>query len=204
MIRINLLPFRAARRKENIRQQASVFTLSFFLVLILMTWYHFSLGGRIDNLEGEISEKKDQLNRFIKINNEIAAIKKQLKDLNQKIDIIATLQANRQGPVRLLDAMTGIVVPKRMWFTSMEERQAKGGDGLATKVIAINGLALDNKTVADFMKRLEASKLFSSVNLITLRQDKSGGNLNLKNFSVNCNAISVATAEEKDKKTGTK
>ena len=35
MIRINLLPFRAARKKENVRRQVSVFLLSLVLVVII-------------------------------------------------------------------------------------------------------------------------------------------------------------------------
>jgi len=36
MIRINLLPFRAARKKENIRRQISVFVLSVVCLALLM------------------------------------------------------------------------------------------------------------------------------------------------------------------------
>ena len=35
MIRINLLPFRAARRRENVRRQTSIFFLSVVLVTIV-------------------------------------------------------------------------------------------------------------------------------------------------------------------------
>jgi type IV pilus assembly protein PilN len=36
MIRINLLPFRAARKKENIRRQLSIYVLSVVCLLLLM------------------------------------------------------------------------------------------------------------------------------------------------------------------------
>ena len=38
MIRINLLPVRAARNKENIRWQISVFFLLIFFALMVMTY----------------------------------------------------------------------------------------------------------------------------------------------------------------------
>ena len=37
MIRINLLPFRSTRQKENIRRQLSVFLLSIILTLVGLT-----------------------------------------------------------------------------------------------------------------------------------------------------------------------
>ena len=46
MIRINLLPFRAARKKENVRRQVSVFLLSFVLIIIGVFYYNMWLGNR--------------------------------------------------------------------------------------------------------------------------------------------------------------
>jgi type IV pilus assembly protein PilN len=63
-----------------------------------------------------------------------------------------------------------------MWFTNMESRQ---------KSVRIAGIALDNKTVADFMVRLEKSGLFSDVDLKTLKQRKVGKS-NLKSFQISC------------------
>ena len=45
MIRINLLPFRAARKKENIRRQVSIFLLSLAFLLIILFYYNWSLGS---------------------------------------------------------------------------------------------------------------------------------------------------------------
>jgi type IV pilus assembly protein PilN len=187
MIRINLLPFRGTRKKENIRQQASVFFLSFVLVLIVIVALHLDQGSRIEDLQEEIAVSERELVKFNKINREIATIRKQLKDLERKIDIIGTLESNREGPVRLLDAMTDIVIAKRLWFTSFEEKEVRGSPGTTSKTVTINGVALDNKTVADFMSRLEASRLFSSVNLVTLMREKKGDGPSLKSFQINCN-----------------
>ncbi len=55
----------------------------------------------------------------------------------------------------------------------------------------IQGIALDNKTVADFMTRLEEDSLFTSVRLINLQQElfkqgKGKDNIHLKKFVVAC------------------
>ena len=90
--------------------------------------------------------------------------------------VMERLEADRFAPTRLLDAMTQAIVPKRMWFTKFESKE---------KDVKIAGIALDNKTVADFMVRLEQSGLFSDVDLKTLKQKKVSKS-NLKSFQVSC------------------
>jgi type IV pilus assembly protein PilN len=176
MIRINLLPFRAARKKENIRRQVSIFLLSLAFLLIILFYYNWSLGSKIDGLNARIQQTKSELTEYDKINKEIEEIKNKLSNLNKKMDVMETLESNRFEPTRLLDMMTQVIVPKRMWFTSLQS---------ADKLVKINGIALDNKTVADFMTRLEKSGLFSDVDLNTLKQQKVN-NSNLKSFQISC------------------
>ena len=179
MIRINLLPFRAARKKENIRRQISIFLLSLAFLLIILFYYNFSLNSKIGNLDASIKTTKAALGKYEKINKEIAQIKKKLNNLKKKLAVMDTLEANRFVPVKLLDTMTRVIVPKRMWFTRLNTRGKK---------VQISGVALDNTTVADFMIRLENSGLFDKVDLKTLKRAKrkKGAKANFKTFSIVC------------------
>jgi type IV pilus assembly protein PilN len=176
MIRINLLPFRAARKKENIRRQVSIFMLSLVFLLIIFFYYNFSLSNKVGSLNTSIKNTKTELAKYNKINDEIAQIKKQLDNLKKKMAVMKTLEANRFEPTRLLDIMTQVIVPKRMWFTQLESKGEK---------VKINGIALDNKTVADFMVRLEDCGLFKEVDLKTLKRKKNQ-NAELKSFTIYC------------------
>ena len=178
MIKVNLLPFRAARKKENIRQQVSIFFLSIIFVTLSMYYYNISLNNKINAYNAKIESIKNEVAKYNKTIKEIADIKKRLDVLNKKTSIIKNLELNRKKPVRLLDKMTQMVIPKRMWFTNLEAKE---------EVVTIKGFALDNKTVADFMTRLEDSKLFDSVNLMTLKQQKHKRLINLKEFVISCN-----------------
>jgi len=179
MIRINLLPFRAARKKENIRRQVSIFLLSLAFMLIILFYFNFSLSSKIKGLNTKIKDTNAELKKYEKDNQEIAQIKKKLENLKKKMAVMDTLEANRFAPIRLMDTMTEVVVPNRMWFTSL---QSKGNN------VNISGVALDNTTVADFMVRLENSGLFNDVDLKTLRRSKSkkGKTSNFKTFKVAC------------------
>ena len=177
MIRINLLPYRAARKKENIRIQVNVFLGSVFIVILLVGWYNSYLGGRIKALNSEISSTREQVAKYKKINDEITEIKKKLDILDRKIKVIQSLEADRKAPVQNLDSLYNLLVEKRMWYTQLEE---KGNN------IKISGIALDNQTVADYMTRLEKSKEFQNVRLAAIKhyqmKEKS---ISLKKFDVN-------------------
>jgi type IV pilus assembly protein PilN len=179
MIRINLLPFRAARKKENIRRQVSIFLLSLAFMLIILFYFNFSLSSKIKALNTKIKDTNAELKKYEKDNKEIAQIKKKLENLKKKMAVMDTLEANRFAPIRLMDTMTVVVVPNRMWFTSLQSKGPR---------VNISGVALDNTTVADFMVRLENSGLFNDVDLKTLKRSKSkkGKTSNFKTFKVAC------------------
>ncbi len=194
MIRINLLPYRAAQKKENIRRQISIFVLAVIMVVGTLVYYNINLNNDIDALNTQIKNTKSMLAQLEKQAKKVDEIKKAFNTLKQKTDVIKSLETNRKIAVQLLDNMTTLVAEKvstsqseasadsdskpvkRLWFTNF---QANGDD------INIQGIALDNKTIADFMSRLETSDLFMKVNLKTIKQQKINA-LNLKSFEIIC------------------
>ena len=189
MIRINLLPFRKARKKENVRQQISVFFLALIFLTLGMSYLAVSLNRKIQDMDSRIKTSTKQLDDLTILTKEIDEIKKKLDVLKKKTAVIKNLELNRKSSVILLDTMTNMVIPGRMWFTSLSA---------LSDTVEINGLALDNKTVADFMIQLEGSQLFSSVNLKTLKQ-QAIKDVILKNFEISCRKIVVLDKESSDK-----
>ncbi len=158
---------------------------------MVLVYYNFNLSSKIGRLDDKIKATKADLQRYNDINKEIARIKQNLETLRKKMAVIEQLEANRHAPLRLMDTMTQVLVAKRMWFTKME---VKGNR------VDIQGIALDNKTVADFMVRLQKSGLFSSVNLKTLKRQEVQ-KTNLKSFHISCTKAppQVKKAESKPK-----
>lgn len=189
MIRINLLPFRKARKKENVRQQVSVFVLLLIFLILGMSYLASALSRKIENLDSRIKTSTQQLSELTVLTKEIDDIKKKLDTIRKKTAVIKNLERNRKSSVILLDTMTSMVIPDRMWFTSLSD---------ISESVEINGLALDNKTVADFMIKLEGSKLFSSVSLKTLKQ-QAIKDVILKNFEISCRKIVMPEADTSGK-----
>ena len=177
MIRINLLPFRAARKKENIRRQVSIFCLSVLLVIVSLVYYTSWVDRKIHHLNGRISQVKNEITLYKDKADEVTKIKKNLKILNLKLGIVQSLEAKRKEPVALIDVVTQLIVPGRMWLTSLKTDE---------KSAVIKGLAFDNKTVADFMTRVERSSFFSGVDLKTLEMRQIKGAARIKSFEVVC------------------
>ncbi len=194
MIHVNLLPFRAARKKENVRRQVTIALLTVVFVVTAMAYYHVRLNNTIVEWTAKIDNIKLELLKVEQKAKKVDRIKNALKKLRKKIKIISDLETKRKLAVSLLDQMTQMVVAnvpsaeseskdakptKRLWFTSLQS---------SNKTVTMNGIALDNKTVADFMTRLETSEFFNNVNLKTLQQ-KRINKLDLKSFVITCNTV---------------
>jgi type IV pilus assembly protein PilN len=196
MIRINLLPFRAARKKENVRRQISIFLLSFILIIIAVFYYNSWLNNRLKKLEARNQETTQQIAKYDKINKEIAQIKKSLNNLKKKIQVIETLDSGRKNAVNLLESMTEMIIEERMWFTALN---------VTGNSVNISGIALDERTIADFMKRLENKGGYANVTLNALqRKEIKGKSLKLKGFSLSMNLPASKSVTKKNKAGKTK
>ena len=218
MIRINLLPYVKAKKRENVIQQVSVFLLIVLIVAVALIWYNSKLNREIGALVTQIDYTKKEIVRYKKIAEEVEELKQKLAMLKKKLEVIEQLDADRETAYAVVSHMPELIVDrkkkKRLWFTKLDAIEEKikkpapqkGKKGKAAAepapapdeaevpkanvAINIEGIALDNKTVADFMTRLGASGLFTDVRLITLRQQtmKAGDSkeINLKGFQIAC------------------
>lgn len=177
MIRVNLLAVRAARKKENVRRQVSIFFLTTFFGICAMGYFYFSLNGTIGKLTDQISSAQQELAELEVISRKVKEIQDKLNKLNAKMDIIQKLDTNRTGSVRIMDALTSLVVAQKMWLTTLKET---GG------MMTLNGVAVDNKTIADFMRRLEGSPYFDQINLVSSKQVGMGEGRKFNGFNINC------------------
>ena len=145
MIRINLLPVRAAKRKESVRFQLTVAGLVTFLALAASMAVYFTAGSEARALQAEISSGNEELASLKQKIGELSRIKEQKRVVEEKLKIIESLEAAKTGPTKLF-RMINETIPERAWIRSM-----KDGDG----IITLNGYAENEEVVAEFMRRLQ-------------------------------------------------
>ncbi len=183
MIRINLLPFRLARKRENIRRQVSVFFLTILLLLVGLTWYTLGIKKTIDEKRHEIDRVNAQIAIYKERADKVTEIQKRLKILEDKLEIVASLKLKRDEQLMLLEDLQVRLVPEQMWIESLDADET---------TVTLTGIAFDNPTIANFMKRLEASTLFQEIDLKQTRIKKFDEGTSLKAFELKCLKRSAA------------
>ncbi|WP_299978567.1 PilN domain-containing protein [Desulfobacula sp.] len=195
MIRINLLPFRVARKKENIRRQISVFLLLILLTAVAMVWYTQFINKQVITIKEKTTQVNHQILKYKKKADQVARIKKNLKILEEKLEIVSSLEKQREKQLILFDGMTDLVVPGRMWIESFKTDENS---------VTIKGIAFDNPTIADFMEKLENSSIFDKVDLKTAKMKKFKDGVMLKSFELLCRKEKPKEMKKEDLKQGKK
>jgi type IV pilus assembly protein PilN len=189
MIRINLLPFRSARKKENIRRQISIFVLSGVLLAVSLFGYHLFLGNRVAAKVQEVADARAELAQLEKNLNEIKEIRKMLETIQRKTAVIENLELSRQAAVRMLDAMSRLVVAEQMYLTNFK---------FGENIVEIAGIAANNQTIAEFMTRLEHSGLFKKVVLKATSANPQKDGRVLQKFSIRADSKSLERANKSE------
>ncbi|MFH1148763.1 MAG: PilN domain-containing protein [Pseudomonadota bacterium] len=161
MIRINLLPVRLAKKKENAYRQLSVFFLSILFIASVGGYVWFHLVEQAVALGKELEVVRSDTTRYNNLVKEMADQKKEKELTQEKLNLINQLKITKSGPVRTLDEICTRLPKNRLWLDTVKQ-DAKG--------LFIKGMAIDNITIAEYMKNLAGSPYFSNIDLINSEQ----------------------------------
>lgn len=193
MIRINLLPVRATRKKETAKRQALLAAIGLAVLVAIIAAVQISYMTRISSLETSNAQLKKDIEDLKKIIGQVDETKAKKADLEKKLGIIKVLKANKTGPVHMLDEINK-AIPERIWLTGVTQKGTS---------VNMTGQATSLENVGDFMAALDKSRYFNNTILVSTKaQAPKGGKkatneVRLKNFSVTTELISP---ELKDKK----
>ncbi|MGO4701040.1 PilN domain-containing protein [Dyella sp. 2RAB6] len=147
MARINLLPWRAERRKQREReffmQLGAAIVAAILFILVWMTWMDQRIGNqneRNDYLQGEIKQLDERIAK-------IKDLEKVRERLLARKQIIEQLQANRSQMVHLFDELVK-TIPASARLSGLKQN---------AESMALDGVAQSNASVAEYMRNLEAS-----------------------------------------------
>ncbi len=181
MIKINLLPIRELKKKESIRQQIVIFVFTIFLLVVGMGYFYIAQNRTLENNRKELERVKLDLKKYKKISVRIKALKKKEAILKKKLKIIKNLDKSQQTAVHILDAIATQLPKDRLWLTLLKTQGYK---------LTLKGYAFDNETIADYMKRLEATEVFKGVDLVSSINKRIHGRL-MKEFIITATIVDV-------------
>ena len=178
MIKINLLPFRAARKRENIKRQVTVYALSSILALLVLGWISIQLFSKASDLKNEEKRLNAELATFKAELDEIKSLERKIAEIKTKLNVIKDLEKGKTGPVFLLSDVAGAVPKDKLWLTSFSEKKGS---------LKLKGTAMDNETVALFMDNLKKTEHIESVDLESaVLRDIPQYNLKVSDFVLDC------------------
>jgi len=178
MIKINLLLARKEKRKVGIRKELMSLIGSMIALLIILVIVHWIVDSQKEGLTLKISQKNEEIAHYKSLITKANKYKEEQKILQEKLDIINS-KRKMIPPAKLLDEL-GIQKPEKLHLESLKKEGSKVG---------IEGIALDDETVANFMTNLRKSKLFKSVDLVVSEQSEQS-KVKLKKFTLSCEIIS--------------
>lgn len=186
MIRINLLPYRASKKKETANQQIIVMVATILVVLAAAGVIYYVTLGKISTTKQEIGRSEVELANLKKKIGEIDNLKKLQADVQKKLDILNQLRKEKTGPTNRLARMSDIV-PDKLWLTKYQESGLK---------VSVSGLAYNEELIAEFMRRIESSQEFGNVELQVSEQQEISG-VKLKKFDLSFGIKVNAVVEPK-------
>lgn len=185
MIRINLLPVKELEAESIRRRELTVGGAALGLAFLVMGGVYLFQWREHRRLENELTDLRNEIQALNVKVKEVGDLQNKIKDLRGKNKIFEDLSKKRVGPVRVLESLS-LATPTSLWLTELRENRGN---------LVISGLAMDNQTIAEFMRALANSKYFDNVDLVEVIQEK-GAAPGLKKFSIK-SALLYQPAEPK-------
>ncbi|MBM4280788.1 MAG: hypothetical protein FJ137_08520 [Deltaproteobacteria bacterium] len=175
MIRINLLPVRAKKKRNTSIYQIVAIAAVLMVASVSSFTMHSVYAAKVEERETKIADNEAEIKRLQKIIGEVNELDKQKTRLLNQLAVIDKLEKGKRGPVRVLDDLS-TAIPKRVWVTSFREA---GG------ALSITGSAMDNSDISEFMRALQRTPYFTDITLKFSSADQRDG-VTMYNFEIGC------------------
>ncbi len=172
MIRINLLPVRELKAEVARRQELTIGVVCLVLTGIAIGAFHIIQSSSLSSREKELAGLRNEIKTLSKEAKGVTNLKKEIGVLKEKLKVIDELGKKKTGPARVMESLSS-AMPPRLWITEFKE---SGGN------LSITGMAVDNQTIASFLKALASSPYFENVELGETTQVEKDKQPTLKKF----------------------
>jgi type IV pilus assembly protein PilN len=184
MIRINLLPYRAERRKARNVQFGVMAGLAALLGLVIVGAGYTVLDGKISHQEARNDYLKKEIAILDKQIAEIKTLKDQIAALLARKEVVEKLQTNRSEVVHLLEQMVR-VIPEGVYLTKLKQ---------TGQMVNLVGYAQSSARVSTLMRNLEDSPWLASPQLVEIKA-ANVGKLRMNEFNLNVRLVQPKPAQ---------
>lgn len=190
MIRINLLgQARPKATKQAVPLEATMQIIFLLVALglaaIVLSVTYFQQKRELDATNARIAALRAEKQSLQQVKQDVDRFESQKSVLEQRINVIETLQKNRTGGQELLQMVANTVVRvDALWLTSMERK----GDNLD-----LSGEAGSINAVANFITQLRRSGYFDKIEIKEAKEDDVVKSVQTYNFTMTC-AIAQSSA----------
>jgi type IV pilus assembly protein PilN len=185
MAKINLLPWRTERRKLREREFYMMLGAAVVAGILAMLLWIYWMDARLENQDSRNALLTQEIKALDVKLTEIKTLEETRSRLLQRKQIIEQLQANRSQMVHLFDELVK-TIPDGVRLNSMKQ----AGDTLT-----LVGVAQSNASVAEYMKRLDASQWLKRTDL---QQTEAKGGDRREPFAFGL-TVKLTSPEEKEK-----
>lgn len=185
MIKINLLPVRAAKKKETALQQIIIFCVVVVMVGLVVMSLYFVKRIQVSTTKNDITAANNKINELKNKIGKLEELKTLKEQVKKKLDVLSQLRKNKTGPAQRLATISDLT-PDQLWLTGYSE---------AGSEVKISGIAFTEELIAQFMRALETSKDFMSVELTVSEQTEMAGT-KLKKFDITMKLESELTSQQ--------
>jgi type IV pilus assembly protein PilN len=160
MIKINLLPIRAAKKKETAIQQLVIAGGVIVIVALIVTSLYAVKRVQVTAAKDDITEANRKINELKTKIGKLEELKTLKEQVKKKLDVLAQLRKNKTGPAQRLASLSDLT-PGQLWLTNYTE---------SSQDVKISGIAFTEELISQFMRALEASSDFMAVELVVSEQ----------------------------------
>ena len=147
MARINLLPWRAERRKQRQKEFGVMLGLAALAGVVLWFLVNSYYNGQIEGQNERNAYLQDQIRQLDAQITEIEELDRQRARLLARKEVIEQLQANRSQMVHLFDSLVR-TIPDGVVLTAIKQEGEK---------LTLEGRSQSNARVSTYMRNLEGS-----------------------------------------------
>lgn len=165
MIRINLLPHRAEKRRARKVQFIALSVMSLLAGALLIALVHGIISAKISYQERRNLYLKQEIAILDKQIEEIKKLREQTASLLARKNVVERLQSTRSDVVHLMDQMLRIL-PDGVYIKTLKQTGGK---------ITMVGYAQSNARVSTLMRAIEASPWLEAPALIEIHAATSAG-----------------------------